>query len=601
MAQDEHLDTQQQAGEFAPVPGPEVSAPAATVTAPKEAPPPVGRRLGQLIVAEGWISQEQLTGALVEQRRTGERLGAALVRLGLITEDQHVQMLSRLYRVAPLSLDGSTISADVLKLVPPRIARKYEVIPVERTNGSLTLAVSDPTNLPALDDVAFMTGLRVVPALASPSAIRQAIVHCYKSADDVVTEAEAEIEVLDGRESVGPVDVMELRASADQAPVVRVVNAFLLEALRRGSSDIHLESSETAFRIRFRIDGVLHEVKSLPKRLEPAIVSRIKIMANLDIAERRLPQDGRIKLRSGAREVDFRVNVLPMMFGESVVMRILDKDALNLDLTKLGLDPQALEQLQAATRSSNGVILITGPTGSGKTTTLYSAVHSLNSPDVAIMTVEDPVEYNLAGINQVPVNEAIGRTFATVLRSFLRHDPDVILVGEIRDMETAQIAIRAALTGHLVLSTIHTNDCPSTVARLLDMGIAPYLVAPALRLVVAQRLVRKACPACREPYEVDEDALIPYGHVPEGRGRCTLYRGRGCNACSFTGMRGRVGLYEIMRVTPEIRGLILANAPTDDIREVARQQGMKTLREMGLRKVLEGMTTPDEVLRVTAE
>jgi type IV pilus assembly protein PilB len=353
------------------------------------------------------------------------------------------------------------------------------------------------------------------------------------------------------------------------------------------------------FRVRFRIDGVLHEMLSPPKRLEPAILSRLKIMANLDIAERRLPQDGRIKLRYNGREIDFRVSTLPTIFGEKAVLRILDKEALKLDLTQLGFDPWSLEQFQKAIHQPYGMILITGPTGSGKTTTLYSAIHTINSPELNIMTAEDPVEYNLKGVNQVQINEAVGRTFATVLRSFLRQDPDVILVGETRDLETAQIAIRAALTGHLVFSTLHTNDCPSTVARLVDMGIPPFLVASALLLVLAQRLGRRVCKDCRQPYEADEDSLVPYGHVSQGRGRVVLYKGRGCPTCNFTGLKGRVALYEVMPITQELRDMILKNAPTAELRRVAISQGMKTLRQAGLLKVLEGVTTVEEVLRVT--
>ncbi|HEV8308670.1 MAG TPA: ATPase, T2SS/T4P/T4SS family, partial [Methylomirabilota bacterium] len=443
--------------ETAPTPG---SRPAVA----REGQLPMGQRLGQLLVAESAITEAQLGAALADQTRTNEKLGAVLVRLGVISEHQLAAALARVCGIAVVPAPIPELSPELLKLVPARIARKYEVIPVLRKAGSLTLAMADPTNLPALDDVVFVTGLRVIPAVAPPSAIRRAIEQGYgpsETLSEVDAEA-AEIEVVEGREGPSPVDLLELRASADQAPVVRIVNTILLDAIRRGASDIHLESAEAALRIRFRVDGMLHEAKILPKRLEPAILSRIKIMASLDIAERRLPQDGRIKLRHGAgREIDFRVNVLPTMFGESASLRILDKEALKLDLHHLGFDTPALELFQRAIRSTNGMILITGPTSSGKTTTLYSAIHTLNAPHTKILTVEDPVEYHLPGVNQVPANEEIGRTFSAILRSFLRHDPDVILVGEMRDTETAQIAIRAALTGHLVLSTIHTNDCPS--------------------------------------------------------------------------------------------------------------------------------------------
>jgi type IV pilus assembly protein PilB len=384
-------------------------------------------------------------------------------------------------------------------------------------------------------------------------------------------------------------------------PVVRLVNSILLDAIRRGASDIHLDPSENALRIRFRVDGVLHEVMTPPKRVEPAVVSRLKIMASLDIAERRLPQDGRIKLRQARREIDFRVSVLPTIFGESISLRILDRDALKVNLVQLGFEPTALAEFQKAIQHPHGMILLTGPTGAGKTTTLYSALHAINRGDRNIVTVEDPVEYELRGVTQVQVNDEIGRTFASALRSFLRHDPDVILVGEMRDQETAQIAVRAALTGHLVLSTVHTNDAASTLARLSDMGVPPFLVASALKLVVAQRLVRRVCQDCREPYEVDEEALIPHGHAPLGLGRVTLYRGKGCATCHYTGMKGRSAIYEVLPVTPEIRGLILHSTFADEIHDVAQKQGMKTLREAGLARVLEGATTVEEVLRVTTD
>ncbi len=566
------------------------------------------RRLGQLFVAEGLIGADQLTEALAEQAQTGEKLAGILIRRGLITEDQLVDTVSRTYGIPAVPLRDPVTDSDLRRLVPAQIARKYEIIPLERTSGSLTLAMVDPTNLPAIDDVTFMTGLRVVPVIAPQSAIRRAIEQFYRtplphrgppsrSAD---AEAEApEIEVLERPEQGGPVDFLELRASAEQAPVVRLVNGILLDGLRQGASDIHLESCEQSFRIRLRIDGILNETRTLPKRLEPAIVSRIKVMADLDISERRLAQDGRVRLRHHGEEVDLRISTIPMICGESVSIRVLDKGVIKLDLTQLGFDPWSLEQFQRAIRSPYGMVLITGPTGSGKTTTLCSAIQTLNSPDVNIMTVEDPVEYRLEGVNQVPVNEEIGRSFASVLRSFLRHDPDVILVGEMRDAETAHIAIRAALTGHLVLTTLHTNDCASSVARLLDMGIPSFLVSSSLRLVVAQRLVRRICPACKATSRLNEESLIPYGHIPREQRPPALYEGKGCAACNFAGMRGRIAIYEVMPVSQEIRELISRTAPASEIREMARQQGMKTLREAGLVRVLDGLTTLDEVLRVT--
>jgi type IV pilus assembly protein PilB len=409
------------------------------------------------------------------------------------------------------------------------------------------------------------------------------------------------MEVVEGAEEEASrhVDVFDLTQSAEEAPVVKLVNMVLAEAIQKGASDIHWEPYEKVFRIRFRIDGVLHEMLAPPKRLEPAIISRLKIMSNLDISERRLPQDGRIKLRYNSREIDFRVSTLPTIFGEKAVLRILDKDALKLDLTALGFDSWSLERFNHAIHQPYGMVLITGPTGSGKTTTLYSAIHTINTPEHNIMTAEDPVEYNLKGVNQVQVNEAVGRTFAATLRSFLRQDPDVILVGETRDLETAQISIRAALTGHLVFSTLHTNDCPSTVARLLDMGVPPFLISSSLLLILAQRLGRKICAGCKEPYEMDEETLVPYGHVPTGRGRLTLHKGKGCPTCSFTGMKGRVAIYEIMPISEPIREMILRSASTAELRAAAQAEGMKTLRQAGLAKVLDGVTTVEEVLRVT--
>jgi type IV pilus assembly protein PilB len=453
-----------------------------------------------------------------------------------------------------------------------------------------------------------MTNLQVIPAVASQAAIRQAIDRAYDSKGggiaDIVSEMEgaaADVELVEGDEeaAASKVDVFELKESADEAPVVRLINMILVDAIRRGASDIHLEPYEKVFRVRFRVDGVLHEIMTPPKRLEAALTSRVKIMASLDIAERRLPQDGRIKLRFNQREIDFRVSTLPTIFGEKTVMRILDKDSLQLDLTMLGFDSWSLEQFTKAIHNPYGMILITGPTGSGKTTTLYSAIHTINSPDINIMTAEDPVEYNLRGVNQVQINEEIGRTFASALRAFLRQDPDVILVGETRDLETAQIGIRAALTGHLVLTTLHTNDCPSTVARLLDMGIPPFLVSSSLTLILAQRLGRKVCKDCKQPYDADEETLVPYGHVPQGLGKISFYKGKGCATCNFTGMKGRIAIYEVMPINQDIRDLIIRNAPAVEIGEAAQRQGMKTLRQNALQKVIEGGMTIEEVLRVT--
>jgi type IV pilus assembly protein PilB len=566
------------------------------------------RRLGDLLVAEGLITQDQLRRAVVEQKGKADKLGSILVRQGSISEEQLIGFLSRQYGIPSITLASLDVDADTLRLVPPHIAKKYEVLPVKRIGGTLTLAMSDPTNVFALDDIAFMTNLQILPMVAPQAALRRALDRAYEagpqtsSITDMMTEITGDpgnVEVLDDEQAGATIDVFELKESADEAPVIKLVNMVLVDAIRKGASDLHWEPYEKVFRIRFRIDGVLHEMLSPPKRLEPAIISRLKIMSNLDISERRLPQDGRIKIRYGAREIDFRVSVLPTIFGEKAVLRILDKEALQLDLTKLGFDPWSYEKFAGAIHQPHGMVLITGPTGSGKTTTLYSAISTINSPDHNIMTAEDPVEYNLKGVNQVQVNDGVGRTFAAVLRSFLRQDPDVILVGETRDLETAQISIRAALTGHLVFTTLHTNDCPSTVARLVDMGVPPFLLSSALLMIVAQRLGRRVCRECREPIEGHENDLVSYGHVSQGLDKATFFKGKGCQTCNFTGMKGRVALYEVMPITEELRTIILKGAQTAEIREMAQSQGMKTLRQAGLQKVLEGTTTVEEVLRVT--
>ncbi|OLB42319.1 MAG: hypothetical protein AUI04_05295 [Candidatus Rokubacteria bacterium 13_2_20CM_2_64_8] len=525
--------------------------------------------LGDLLVAGGLITRDQLAQALRKQKGSTEKLGSILVRMHFINEDQLAGFLSQQYGVPSITLSSVNVESSVIQLLPGGIARRYDLLPIQRDGDSLTVAMADPVNVHAIDHVTFITGLRVLPVVAAQGAIREAIEKYYESGAGSMAEAMNTISSdLEGVEVVGDddgtkMDVFELKESADEAPVVKLVNMVLVDAIQKGASDIHWEPYEKVFRIRFRIDGVLHEMLSPPKRLEAAITSRIKIMSNLDIAERRLPQDGRIKLRYNTREIDFRVSVLPTIFGEKAVLRILDKDALQLDLTKLGFDPGALEHFEKVIRQPHGMVLITGPTGSGKTTTLYSAIHTINSPEHNIMTAED------------------------------------LLVGETRDLETAQISIRAALTGHLVFSTLHTNDSPSTIARLIDMGIPPFLVASSLLLVMAQRLGRKVCKDCKEPYEVNEDSLLPYGHVLTGVGRTQFYKGRGCAACNFTGMKGRVAIYEVMPASQEIRDLILKNAPVTDIRAMAQAQGMKSLRQAGLLKVLEGTTTVEEVLRVT--
>ena len=561
----------------------------------------VGRRLSDFILGEGLINPDQFAMVLAEQKKTNDKLANIVVRLGFMTEEQMMHAQSLHYRIPSVKFPES-IAAEILRLVPGAIARKHEVLPIGRSAGALTLAMVDPTNLSAVDDVAFRTGMRVFPVICLPSVLRAAIEtsydHARKGLASALSDAEAEVAPEELHEGI---NLNELRASADQVPVVRLVNMILLEGIQRGASDIHLEPEEKMLHVRYRVDGLLQDVMTPAKKLEPAIVSRLKIMANLDIAERRLPQDGRIKFREASREIDFRVSIIPALFGESVVLRILDKSALKLDLAQLGFDARGLEEIQKAIKSPHGMIVVTGPTGSGKTTTLYSALSAVNTPDIHVLTLEDPVEYNLPRVNQVQVNDEIGLTFSAALRSFLRHDPDVILVGEIRDQETAGIANRAALTGHLVLTTLHTNDAASTVARLLDMGIPPFLLASSLRLIVAQRLIRKVCEECKRPYEVDEATLVDHGYVSRGVGNITLHKGRGCATCAQTGLKGRMAIYEILPITREIKDCVLQAAPPAEICKVARDQGMKTLREAALEKLIAGATTLEEVLRVTAE
>jgi type IV pilus assembly protein PilB len=562
--------------------------------------------LGELLVATGLITKAQLADALKVQRTTKEKLGAILVRLKLVTEDQLIGFLSQQYSIPSMTLTELDVTPSVRRLISAAVAKKYDVVPVKRLGNTLTLAMADPTNVFAIDEIALMTSLHVLPVVASHAAVRKAIEQLYEgsattaeSLSELTSDVTAAaVEIIEDDQDT-KLDVFELKESADEAPVVKLVNMVLGDAIQKGASDIHFEPYEKVYRIRFRIDGVLHEMLAPAKRLEPAITSRLKIMSNLDIAERRLPQDGRIKLRYSDREIDFRVSILPSIFGEKAVLRILDKEALRLDLSQLGFDPGTLDLFQTAIRQPYGMVLITGPTGSGKTTTLYSAIQSINSPEHNIMTAEDPVEYNLKGVNQFQVNEGVGRTFGAILRAFLRQDPDVILVGETRDLETAQISIRAALTGHLVFSTLHTNDCPSTVARLVDMGIPPFLVASSIVLILAQRLGRKVCQACKEPYEIDEESLVPYGHQPTGQGRVTIYKAKGCSACNSTGMKGRVALYEVMTMTQELRDMVIKGGSAAELRRTAQAQGMKTLRQAGLLKVLAGTSTIEEILRVT--
>lgn len=573
-------------------------------------------RLGELLLRENRISPLQLQEALTHQRTKGGRLGSALVQLGFVNDEDITTILARQYGVPSITLSQFDLDPAVVRLIPADTASKYQVIPVSRNGTSLTLAMTDPTNVFAMDDIKFLSGLHVEPVVATEAAVREAIAKYYgrpgsvngKTASDLVSKAledlpgasPEELQVLADAEEI---DASTLERESGEAPIVRLVNALMLSAIQRGASDIHVEPYEREMRIRFRIDGVLQVIMSPPLKHRDAIISRIKIMARLDIAEKRMPQDGRIKSRFNdhgqLREIDFRVSVLPTLFGEKIVLRLLDRENLRLDMTKLGFDAPALAKFEAAIRRPWGMVLVTGPTGSGKTNTLYSSISRLNQPGVNIITAEDPVEFNLPGINQVHVREQIGLTFAAALRSFLRQDPNVILVGEIRDVETAAIAVKAALTGHLVLSTLHTNDAPTTVNRLVNMGIEPFLVANSVNLVCAQRLVRRICESCREPFPSSRDAAIAAGLDPAVAATSRFMHGRGCDRCGHTGYRGRVGLFEVMEMTDAMRQCVLDNGSAMALRKQALADGMVTLRQNGLQKVCEGMTTVDEVVRET--
>jgi type IV pilus assembly protein PilB len=603
----------------------------------------MGERLGEILVREGFITSEQLDEALKHQTKHGGRLGSAVIKLKFATEEDIAEILSNQFGVPSVNLSSFDIEESILKLIPAEVARKYMLIPISRTGASLTIAMADPSNVFAQDDIKFMTGYHVEPVVASENSIGKAIEKYFGSGkslavasteidahqdvrskhmddfddfdsdlsdqsddsaaefinvedfDDLVSGAVDELEVVDEGDDDAIVSVEDL-----EAPIVKLVNGILIKAINMGVSDIHFEPYEKSFRVRTRLDGVLRKELGLPLKIKDAVTSRVKIMANLDISERRLPQDGRIKMRLGPkREMDFRVSTLPTLFGEKVVLRLLDKTNLQTDMTQLGFSERQLAEFQEAIHKPYGMCLVTGPTGSGKTTTLYSALTQLNSISDNIMTAEDPVEYNLMGINQVQMHDAIGLNFAASLRSFLRQDPDIIMVGEIRDFETAEIAIKAALTGHMVLSTIHTNDAPTTINRLLNMGVEPFLVASSVISIVAQRLARTVCPKCAEPVQVPPEALTQIGFMDNEIGTFDVKKGRGCSYCSQTGYKGRVALFEVLTITDEIRELILRGASAMEIRETAVALGMQTLRGSGLEKIREGRTTLEEIVRVT--
>ncbi|HTL96590.1 MAG TPA: ATPase, T2SS/T4P/T4SS family [Gemmatimonadaceae bacterium] len=599
-----------------------------------------GERIGELLIREGLITRDALDKALQEQKNTGMRVGYNLVKLGFIDEVDLTRMLARQYRMPAVDLSNFEVDARIAKLIPPELAQRHLVLPLKREGRTLTVAMADPSDLGVIDDLKFITRYDIFPVIAGEYTLRNAIERHYgETPDDALQNLLADIgddgdvEVVEDREE--EVNATALAAAIDDAPVVKLINGLLTDAVKRGASDIHFECYEHEMRVRYRVDGALQEVMKPPMKLKAALISRFKIMANLNIAERRVPQDGRIKLKIGKKVIDYRVSTLPTLFGEKVVLRILDKGNLTLDLEKFGIEPRAEHDLMEAVSNPYGMVLVTGPTGSGKTTTLYSALSKVNNIDVNIMTAEDPVEYNLYGINQVLVRTEIGLSFAAALKAFLRQDPNIIMIGEIRDLETGGIAIKAALTGHLVMSTLHTNSAPETVTRLLDMGLEPFNVASALNLVLAQRLVRRICNRCRERYEWGDDEyraakLAPQtslgdlrytdeaienmkrGATPDAQPvvadfslktkieEVPLWRGRGCDACSGSGLKGRQGLYEVMAMTPRVRKLILQNVGAVEIREAAIADGMLTLRMDGLLKVMKGITTLEQVIRETA-
>jgi type IV pilus assembly protein PilB len=557
--------------------------------------------IGLKLLESRLIAPEALQKAQQQVKTGGGNLTAALVKLGAISEEDLIKFLSELYGVPPIDLGNFTPEPSVVKLLPSDVANKFQVVPVSRAGRRLTVAMANPANIFAIDDIKFITGCEVQVVVASESSIKKAIDKAYDSAasfETVMRGMEDEIEVIEDMPDETP--DAALLGEAEQAPVVKLVNSLISDAVRKGASDIHIEPYERTLRVRFRIDGTLYEMMSPPFRMKPAIISRLKIMAELDIAERRIPQDGRIKLRLLGRTIDLRVSSLPTIFGEKVVMRILDKGNLNVDLNKLGFQDQALRDFSRAIAQPYGMVLVTGPTGSGKTTTLYSAISKINTPEVNIMTAEDPVEYNLDGINQVLVNDDVGLTFAAALRAFLRQDPNIVMVGEIRDIDTGSIAVKAALTGHLVLSTLHTNDAPSTINRMIDMGVEPFLVASSVNLIMAQRLLRKVCASCKADLQLHPEVLRELGLTEQDARGETFKEGKGCVDCNNTGYKGRVGVYEVMPMSAKIRDQILDRASTSDIKKTAVAEGMLTLRADGLVKLKKGITTAEEVLKETA-
>jgi type IV pilus assembly protein PilB len=567
-------------------------------------------RLGEILIKESLITSDQLRQALDHQKANGGRLGTSLMKLGFISDDEITGVLSRQYGIPSINLKYYEVDAAVIKLIPQDTAVRYQIVPLSRVGSTLTIAMTDPTNVFAMDDIKFMTGFNVEPVVASETAIAEAITKFYGEAHseeelskvmkDLTGDEAADLELAAEEQEM---NLAELEKAAEEAPIIKLVNLIMTDAVKRGASDIHIEPYEKDVRVRFRIDGVLLPVMTPPMKLRDAITSRIKIMAKLDISEKRLPQDGRIMIKyrkeGRIKDLDFRVSTIPTLFGEKIVMRLLDKENLRLDMTKLGFEQESLTKFERAILRPYGMVLVTGPTGSGKTNTLYSSISRLNTTETNIMTAEDPVEFQLAGVNQVQMKDQIGLNFAAALRAFLRQDPNIILVGEIRDFETAEIAVKAALTGHLVLSTLHTNDAPSTISRLMNMGIEPFLVATSVNLICAQRLVRRICQNCKEPLELPEQAMLDAGFTQEEVPTTKVFIGKGCSTCNKTGYKGRVGLYEVMEINDELRELILVGASALELKKKAIDQGMIMLRRSGLTKVALGQTTIEEVIRET--
>jgi type IV pilus assembly protein PilB len=561
-------------------------------------------RLGDILISEGLITRDQLAAALAEQKSSGHRLGYVLVKLGLIQEIEVTKVIGRQFRMPAVDLSRFEVDPKIVKLIPSDFALKNVVLPLKREGRTLTVAMADPTNTGVLDDLKFITRFGLFPVIAGEYTLRSLIDKHYESSDQ---QLQSLLRDMEGMEDAGDVEIVKemeeetaTQAQIDDAPVVKVINGLLTEAVRRGASDIHIEPFEHEIRVRFRIDGALLEIMKPPLKMKAALTSRVKILSQLNIAERRVPQDGRLKLKMGNRVIDFRVSTLPVLFGEKIVLRILDKGNLTLDLTKFGFEPKAEADLMRAILNPYGMVLVTGPTGSGKTTTLYSALSQINKIETNIMTAEDPFEYNLMGINQVLVRNDIGLTFAAALKAFLRQDPNIIMIGEIRDLETGGIAIKAALTGHLVLSTLHTNDAPSTITRMIDMGIEAFNVASAVNLVVAQRLVRRICKDCKAPAQYSDEVLRSLGDNLDEVRKFPFMKGTGCDTCGGTGYKGRAGLYEVMALSPELRRGILRGCSIAELQEQAVKEGMLTLRMDGIVKIKKGVTTLEEVVKETA-